>query len=159
MKIRIGIGYDIHPLESGRPLYLGGIEVPFSKGLVGHSDGDCLIHAVIDALLGALGEDDIGHFFPDTDVKYAGIRSTELLKGIKEILEKYGAIVMNIDSIVVAEEPRLAAHIPRMKKTLGEILSMDPKLLGIKARTNEKMGAIGQGEAMAAYATVLLRLP
>lgn len=159
MKIRIGIGYDIHPLESGRPLYLGGIEVPFSKGLVGHSDGDCLIHAVIDALLGALGEDDIGHFFPDTDVKYVGIRSTELLKEIKEILEKYGAIVMNIDSIVVAEEPRLAAHIPRMKKTLGEILSMDPKLLGIKARTNEKMGAIGQGEAMAAYATVLLRLP
>ncbi|MFC2158243.1 2-C-methyl-D-erythritol 2,4-cyclodiphosphate synthase, partial [Acidobacteriota bacterium] len=106
MKIRIGIGYDLHPLESGRPLYLGGLEIPFSKGLVGHSDGDCLIHAVIDAVLGALGEEDIGHFFPDTDAKFAGIRSTELLKEMKEILEKHRAVVLNIDSIIVAEEPR-----------------------------------------------------
>lgn len=159
MKIKSGLGYDIHRLVDGRKLFLGGIEIPFAKGLLGHSDGDCLIHAIIDALLGALGEKDIGHHFPETDSQYKDIRSTELLKVVIQRLEKNSTKIAHIDSLVIAEEPRLAAHIPRMKETLCAILRIGPEDLGIKARTNEGLDAVGHGEAIAAWATVLLEIP
>ena len=159
MKIKSGLGYDIHRLVDGRKLFLGGIEIPFAKGLLGHSDGDCLIHAIIDALLGALGEKDIGHHFPETDSQYKDIRSAELLKVVVQRLEKNSTKIAHIDSLVIAEEPRLAAHIPRMKETLCAILRIGPEDLGIKARTNEGLDAVGHGEAIAAWATVLLEIP
>jgi 2-C-methyl-D-erythritol 2,4-cyclodiphosphate synthase len=159
LKIKSGLGYDIHRLVDGRKLFLGGIEIPFAKGLLGHSDGDCLIHAIVDALLGALGEKDIGHHFPETDSQYKDIRSTELLKVVIQRLEKNSTKIAHIDSLVIAEEPRLAAHIPRMKETLCAILRIGPEDLGIKARTNEGLDAVGHGEAIAAWATVLLEIP
>lgn len=159
MKIKSGLGYDIHRLVDGRKLFLGGIEIPFAKGLLGHSDGDCLIHAIVDALLGALGEKDIGHHFPETDSQYKDIRSTELLKVVIQRLEKNSTKIAHMDSLVIAEEPRLAAHIPRMKETLCAILRIGPEDLGIKARTNEGLDAVGHGEAIAAWATVLLEIP
>jgi 2-C-methyl-D-erythritol 2,4-cyclodiphosphate synthase len=159
LKIKSGLGYDIHRLVDGRKLFLGGIEIPFAKGLLGHSDGDCLIHAIIDALLGALGEKDIGHHFPETDSQYKDIRSAELLKVVVQRLEKNSTKIAHIDSLVIAEEPRLAAHIPRMKETLCAILRIGPEDLGIKARTNEGLDAVGHGEAIAAWATVLLEIP
>ena len=159
MKIKSGLGYDIHRLVDGRKLFLGGIEIPFAKGLLGHSDGDCLIHAIVDALLGALGEKDIGHHFPETDSQYKDIRSTELLKVVVQRLEKNNTKIGHIDSLVIAEEPRLAAHFPRMKETLCAILRIGPEDLGIKARTNEGVDAVGRGEAIAAWATVLLEIP
>ncbi len=159
MKIKSGLGYDIHRLVDGRKLFLGGIEIPFAKGLLGHSDGDCLIHAIVDALLGALGEKDIGHHFPETDSQYKDIRSAELLKVVVQRLEKNSTKIAHIDSLVIAEEPRLAAHIPRMKETLCAILRIGPEDLGIKARTNEGLDAVGHGEAIAAWATVLLEIP
>ncbi len=159
MKIKSGLGYDIHRLVDGRKLFLGGIEIPFAKGLLGHSDGDCLIHAIVDALLGALGEKDIGHHFPEKDSQYKDIRSAELLKVVVQRLEKNSTKIAHIDSLVIAEEPRLAAHIPRMKETLCAILRIGPEDLGIKARTNEGLDAVGHGEAIAAWATVLLEIP
>lgn len=159
MKIKSGLGYDIHRLVDGRKLFLGGIEIPFAKGLLGHSDGDCLIHAIVDALLGALGEKDVGHHFPETDSQYKDIRSTELLKVVIQRLEKNSTKIAHIDSLVIAEEPRLAAHIPRMKETLCAILRIGPEDLGIKARTNEGLDAVGHGEAIAAWVTVLLEIP
>ncbi|MCK4930542.1 MAG: 2-C-methyl-D-erythritol 2,4-cyclodiphosphate synthase [Candidatus Aminicenantes bacterium] len=157
--MKSGLGYDIHRLVDGRKLFLGGIEIPFAKGLLGHSDGDCLIHAIVDALLGALGEKDIGHHFPETDSQYKDIRSAELLKVVVQRLEKNSTKIAHIDSLVIAEEPRLAAHIPRMKETLCAILRIGPEDLGIKARTNEGLDAVGHGEAIAAWATVLLEIP
>jgi 2-C-methyl-D-erythritol 2,4-cyclodiphosphate synthase len=159
LKIKSGLGYDIHRLVDGRKLFLGGIEIPFAKGLLGHSDGDCLIHAIVDALLGALGEKDIGHHFPETDSQYKDIRSTELLKVVVQRLEKNNTEISHIDSLVIAEKPRLAAHIPRMKETLCAILRIGPEDLGIKARTNEGLDAVGHGEAIAAWVTVLLEIP
>jgi 2-C-methyl-D-erythritol 2,4-cyclodiphosphate synthase len=159
LKIKSGLGYDIHRLVDGRKLFLGGIEIPFAKGLLGHSDGDCLIHAIVDALLGALGEKDVGHHFPETDSQYKDIRSTELLKVVIQRLEKNSTKIAHIDSLVIAEEPRLAAHIPRMKETLCAILRIGPEDLGIKARTNEGLDAVGHGEAIAAWVTVLLEIP
>ncbi|MCK4758963.1 MAG: 2-C-methyl-D-erythritol 2,4-cyclodiphosphate synthase, partial [Candidatus Aminicenantes bacterium] len=137
MKIRTGIGYDIHRLEEGRKLFLGGVEIDFPKGLRGHSDGDCLIHAIIDALLGAAGKDDIGQLFPDTDPQYKDVRSTELLKKAMDLIRERGMAVVNIDSIVIAEKPKLAPYIPRMKEVLCPILGMGKEDLGIKAKTNE----------------------
>jgi len=143
----------------GRKLFLGGIEIPFAKGLLGHSDGDCLIHAIIDALLGALGEKDIGQHFPETDIQYKDIRSTKLLKEVVGKLERDNVKIAHIDSLVIAEEPRLAAFIPEMKKALCAILRIGPEDLGIKARSNEGLDAVGHGEAIAAWATVLLEIP
>ena len=159
MKIKAGIGYDIHRLEEGGRLFLGGVEIPFSKGLAGHSDGDCLIHAVIDALLGALGSKDIGQCFPDTDPAYKGIRSTELLKKIaSELLDKK-AEISNLDVVVIAEQPKLGGFIPHMKEVLCPILDLSQDDLGIKAKTNEGVGVVGEGEAIAAWAIALLQLP
>ena len=157
MKHKIGIGYDIHRLVAGRKLFLGGIEVPFGKGLLGHSDGDVLIHAVIDALLGALGEGDIGRLFPDTDPRYKGIRSLELLADVAARLKKKKARVVNIDTVIVTQVPKLGPYINNMKKALAPILGLDREDLGIKAKTNEGLGPVGQGRAMACWAVVLLK--
>lgn len=157
MKIKVGLGYDIHRLEEGRRLFLGGVEIDFAKGLRGHSDGDCLIHAIIDALLGAAGKEDIGQHFPDSDPQYKDVRSTELLKRVMDLMREKKTEVLNVDSIVIAEKPKLGPHIPQMKETLGPILGLRQDDLGIKAKTNEGMGAIGEGEAIAAWAQVLVR--
>ena len=157
LKIRIGLGYDIHPLLKGRTLYLGGVDIPYSKGLVGHSDGDCLIHAVADALLGALGEKDIGKLFPDTDPAYKDIRSTRLLEAVVGRLIEKKMVINNIDSVIICQEPRLGEHVLRMKEVLCPILQIRPDSLGIKPRTNEGIGAIGRGDAIAAMATVLIQ--
>ena len=157
MKIRTGIGYDVHRLEEGRKLFLGGVEFDFPKGLRGHSDGDCLIHAIIDALLGASGKDDIGHLFPDTDPEYKDMRSTELLRRVMDLIEERGMEVVNIDSIVIAEKPRIGPSVPRIKEILCPILGIDEQDLGIKAKTHEGLGVIGKEEAIAALAQALIR--
>lgn len=157
MKIRIGIGYDIHKLEEGRKLFLGGVDIPSPKGLIGHSDGDCLIHAIIDALLGATGEKDIGQLFPDSDPEYKDVRSTELLKEVIGRLKKNKIAIVNIDSIIVAEEPMLASYIPRMKEVLCPILGVEGDDFGIKAKTNEGIGEIGRGEAIVSWVEVLVK--
>jgi len=157
LKIKAGLGYDIHRLEKGRKLYLGGVEIPFSQGLVGHSDGDCLIHAIVDSLLGALGEGDIGQFFPDTDPKYKGIRSTELLEEVLRRIKEKDMEVIHVDAVVIAEEPKLSSHISRMKEDLGSILGLEKDSLGIKAKTNEGLGLIGERKAIACWAIALLR--
>jgi len=156
LKIKTGLGYDLHRLEAGRKLFLGGVEISFPKGLKGHSDGDCLIHALIDALLGAMGEKDIGQAFPDTDPKYKDVRSTELLKEVMSMMKKK-AEVLNIDSVIIAEMPKLAPFIPKMKEILCPILGIAQSDLGIKAKTNEGLGAIGRGEAIASLVQVLMR--
>jgi len=157
LKIRTGLGYDIHRLAEGRKLFLGGVEIPSSKGLIGHSDGDCLIHAIIDALLGATGERDIGQLFPDRDPEYKDIRSTELLNEVVSRMRRKKIEIVNIDSIIVAEEPRLAPYIPRMKEVLCPILGVEGDDFGIKAKTNEGLGEIGRGEAIASWAQVLVK--
>jgi 2-C-methyl-D-erythritol 2,4-cyclodiphosphate synthase len=159
LKVKSGLGYDVHRLVEGKKLFIGGIEIPYAKGLLGHSDGDCLIHAIIDALLGAVGERDIGHMFPDTDSKYKDIRSTDLLKEVVRKLDRDNVRIAHIDTLIIAEEPRLAAFIPRMKEALCAILRIGPEDLGIKAKTNEGLDAVGHGEAIAAWATTLLEIP
>lgn len=159
MKIKSGLGYDIHRLVEGETLFLGGVEIPFDKGLMGHSDGDCLIHAIIDALLGALGEKDIGCRFPDSDPRYRAIRSTALLEEVVRQLERDKIRIAHIDSLIIAEEPHLARYTSRMKDVLCALMRIGPETLGIKAKTNERLDAIGRGEAIAAWATVLLEIP
>lgn len=155
-RIRTGIGYDSHRLEEGRTLVLGGIEIPFTRGLVGHSDGDVLIHAVIDALLGAMGEKDIGQCFPDTNPAFRNIRSSELLVSVAIMLKQGHYEIQNVDAIIIAEEPKLNPHIPSMKGILCPILGLRPQDFSIKAKTQEGMGDIGSGRAMAAWAVATL---
>ncbi|MBC8358374.1 MAG: 2-C-methyl-D-erythritol 2,4-cyclodiphosphate synthase [Candidatus Aminicenantes bacterium] len=155
MKVKAGLGYDIHRLEEGQKLFLGGVKINFPKGLRGHSDGDCLIHAIIDALLGTLGEKDIGQVFPDTDPNYTDIRSTELLKEVVGRIKEKNIKILSIDSIIIAEEPKLAQYIPQMKEILCPILEIGSDILGIKAKTNEGLGIIGRGEAIVSWAQVL----
>jgi 2-C-methyl-D-erythritol 2,4-cyclodiphosphate synthase len=156
---RIGFGYDIHRLEAGRPLVLGGITLPYGAGLAGHSDGDALAHAVIDALLGALGEGDIGARFPDTDPAYKGARSAGLLENVMGLVRSRGAAVVNVDAVIVAEEPKMGPYIPAMKAALAPILGLPATALGIKAKTNEGLGPVGEKRAIACYAVVLLEIP
>lgn len=157
MKIKIGIGFDIHPLEEGRRLILGGIEVPYKKGLKGHSDGDVIVHAIIDAILGALGEKSIGELFPDTDERYRNIDSTILLSKVSEIVNEKNMKIMNIDCVVIAQEPRLLSFIPLMIEKLAPILGMKNQLLNIKAKTHEGIGELGRGEAISCYSIALLK--
>ena len=157
MDLRIGLGYDLHRFGTGRGLRLGGVEIPFPLGLVGHSDADCLVHAVIDALLGAAGEGDIGRLFPDTDPAYKDARSTVLLAAVMERLKKAGLEVVHVDSVIVTEKPAVAPHVPAMKRALCPLLGVAPDRLGIKGKTSEGVGAIGRGEAIACWATALLR--
>jgi len=158
-KVRTGIGYDIHRLDEGRRLILGGVEIPHPKGLMGHSDGDVLIHAVIDALLGAMGDKDIGQCFPDTNSAYKNIQSTELLVSVAIQLKQRDYEILNIDSIVIAEEPKLGPHIPAMKDILCPILGLQIKDLGIKAKTREGLGDVGEGRAIAAWAVATIEVP
>lgn len=153
---RIGIGYDIHKLVEGRDLILGGVKITHEKGLLGHSDADVLIHAIIDALLGALALDDIGTLFPDTDPKYKDIDSTILLKHVYELIQSKGYKIVNIDSNIIAQAPKMMPYIPKMKEVLCEILNTNPDDFSIKAKTKEKLDAVGQKLAIESNAVVLL---
>ena len=155
-NIRIGQGYDIHRFCETRPLVLGGVLIRERDGLLGHSDADVLVHAVMDALLGAAGLPDIGHWFPDTDIRYAGISSLYLLERVSEILLENGFSVGNIDCTILAEEPKMAPYIEEMKKNLADVLQVPSTRISVKATTNEKMGAVGRKEGIAALASVLL---
>lgn len=154
---RTGIGYDIHKLVEGRDLIIGGVKITHEKGLLGHSDADVLIHAVIDAMLGALALDDIGTLFPDTDPKYKNIDSTLLLKHVNDLITQRGYEIVNIDSNIVAQAPKMMPYIPRMKEGLCKILGISHENLSIKAKTKEKMDSVGQNLAIEAQAVVLLK--
>jgi 2-C-methyl-D-erythritol 2,4-cyclodiphosphate synthase len=154
--LKIGFGYDIHPLVAGRPLVLGGLAVPGPRGLAGHSDGDALVHAIIDALLGAAGEGDIGRLYPDTDPRTVGISSLRLLGAVMDRLKAGGWSVANVDAVVVAEEPKIAALAGRMKEVLYPLLGVDEASLGIKGKTNEGLGPVGEGRAIACWAVALI---
>ena len=149
---RCGIGYDAHRLVAGRKLILGGIEIPHSLGLDGHSDADVLCHAVADALLGAIGESDIGHHFPNTDETIRGISSVAILERVTEILRANRAEPVNVDATLIAEAPKIAPHIPAMREKIAAALRLPPERISIKATTNEGLGTIGRGEGMCAMA-------
>lgn len=154
--MRIGVGYDSHRLVGGRRLILGGVEIPFEKGLMGHSDGDVLCHAIIDSIIGALGVGDIGRHFPDSDPRWKDASSIEMLRYIAELTGASGYEVKWIDAIVVAEKPRLEPHIESMKESISNA-DIPPGIINIKAKSDEGMGFVGRGEGMAAYAVCLLR--
>ncbi|NLM44498.1 MAG: 2-C-methyl-D-erythritol 2,4-cyclodiphosphate synthase [Clostridiales bacterium] len=151
---RVGNGYDVHRLVEGRKLIIGGVEIPFDKGLSGHSDADVLIHAIIDALLGACGLGDIGTMFPDNDPSYKDISSLVLLKRTAEAVEDANYIISNIDSIVVAQKPKLLPFVEAMKDNISSVLNIDTDKINIKATTTEGLGFVGTGEGIAAYAVV-----
>jgi 2-C-methyl-D-erythritol 2,4-cyclodiphosphate synthase len=153
---RIGVGYDIHRLVEGRRLLLAGVEIPFEKGLLGHSDSDVLTHAICDALLGAAAAGDIGTHFPDSDPRFAGAASLELLARVVELIKERGFKVANIDAVVLAERPRLAPYIKSMRERLAAVLQIDVELVSVKAKTNEGLDAVGRGEAMAAHAVAII---
>ena len=156
MKIKTGIGIDVHRLEAGREFWLGGIKIGHEKGCVAHSDGDVLIHAICDALLGAANMRDIGYHFPDTAGEYKNIDSKILLRDTMKLLRDAGYELGNIDATVAAERPKLNPHIPLMKQTLAEVMQVDEEDISIKATTTEKLGFTGRQEGIAAYATVLI---
>lgn len=153
---RIGTGYDIHQLKEGRDLIIGGVKIPHAKGLLGHSDADVLIHAIIDAMLGALALPDIGTLFPDTDEKYKGISSVTLLENVCALVYEKGYKINNIDSNIIAQAPKMMPHISEMKKVLAQILKIEETQIAIKAKTNEKMDAVGEEKAIKANAVILL---
>lgn len=154
--MRIGHGYDVHRLIEGRRLVLGGVEIPFEKGLLGHSDADVLVHAVMDALLGAAGLGDIGGLFPDTDLAFAGISSLTLLDQVMDRLGAAGFRVGNVDATLLAQRPKLAPHIPQMRAKLAAHLGVDPARVNVKATTEEGLGFTGTGEGIAAHSVCLL---
>lgn len=159
MNFRIGNGYDIHRLVSDRPLILGGVQISHELGLLGHSDADVLTHAIMDALLGALGLGDIGHYFPPTDPKWAGADSLELLVQVHELIRAKGWEIGNLDSVVVAERPKLKPHLQAMRDRLATVLGITADQISIKATTNEKLGPVGREEGISAYAVALLVHP
>lgn len=154
--MRIGQGYDVHRLTEGRKLILGGVCIPWEKGLLGHSDADVLVHAIMDALLGAAALGDIGAMFPDSDPKYAGADSLGLLSAVSERLRSAGLAVCNIDSTVVAQAPKLAGYIPEMRKKIAEAIGIDTDAVSVKATTEEHLGFTGRGEGISAQAIALL---
>ena len=154
--MRIGQGYDVHRLVQDRPLILGGVEVPYEKGLLGHSDADVLLHAVMDALLGAAALGDIGQHFPDTDPAYKGISSVELLKKAGELLDEKGFVIENIDSTIIAQRPKLASYRPQMAANIADALHLDVSRVSVKATTEEGLGFTGNGEGISAQAIALL---
>jgi 2-C-methyl-D-erythritol 2,4-cyclodiphosphate synthase len=159
MNIRIGEGWDTHQLVEGRKLILGGVEIPHTKGLLGHSDADALLHAITDALLGAAALGDIGKHFPDTDAQYLGVDSTVLLAKVASDVRALGYDIVNLDSTVIAQAPKLAPHIQAMRARIAEVLALDIACVNVKAKTAEKMGPVGEGRAMEARAVVLLLKP
>lgn len=154
---RVGIGYDVHRLVSGRKLIVGGVEIPCKLGLEGHSDADVLIHAIMDALLGAAGEKDIGYHFPDTDQNYKNISSLILLRRVYDLIKSKGYVLNNLDSIIVAQKPRFSPFIEKMKENISSILEVDPQFISIKATTTEYMGFIGREEGISAYSLLSLK--
>lgn len=157
MKIRIGYGIDYHQLQEGLPFWIGGIEVPHTKGALGHSDADVLLHAICDALLGALALGDIGKHFPDTDPQYKGIDSKILLKRTYDLINEKGYSIINIDSSLCLEKPKIKPHIPAIQETIANILNIGIDDISIKATTTEKMGFVGREEGVTAHAVVLLQ--
>jgi 2-C-methyl-D-erythritol 2,4-cyclodiphosphate synthase len=154
--MRVGIGYDVHPLVEGKKLFLGGIEIPYSKGLLGHSDGDVLIHAICDAILGAISEGDIGVHFPDSDESIRGINSIKILSYVMELVKKKGFKVVNIDAVITAEEPKIHPHRELIRKNIAKILNVDIDMVGIKGKTKEGLGFVGKKEGIEVYAVALL---
>ena len=155
-KIRVGQGYDVHRLVEGRPLILGGVQIPHSLGLDGHSDADVLLHAVMDALLGAAALGDIGKHFPDTDPQYKGISSIRLLEHVAKLIEEKGYIVENIDATIIAQKPKLAPFMNQINSSLAAILQLPVDCVNVKAKTNEKLGFEGKEEGIVAQAVILL---
>jgi 2-C-methyl-D-erythritol 2,4-cyclodiphosphate synthase len=153
---RIGYGYDVHPLGPGRKLILGGIEVPHDKGLLGHSDSDVLVHAVCDALLGAMGEGDLGRHYPSSDPKYRGISSLKLLEDVLSKLARKGYRIGNVDTVIVAQAPRLGPHLAAMQKAMAQVMGVDPDLVNVKVKSGEGLDAVGREEGMTAHAVCLI---
>ncbi|SDU17342.1 2-C-methyl-D-erythritol 2,4-cyclodiphosphate synthase [Verrucomicrobium sp. GAS474] len=153
---RVGIGYDVHPLVPGRKLFLGGVEIPYDRGLDGHSDADVLIHAIADAILGAIGSLDIGHHFPNSDERWRGVRSTVFLTEIARIAKEKGFVIENIDSSLISEAPKIGPFLAQMREAMGTALGIEAERIGIKATTNERLGFVGRGEGIAAMAVASL---
>lgn len=156
LNFRTGIGYDLHRLEENRDLIIGGVKIPYEKGLLGHSDADVLVHAIIDALLGSLSLPDIGTLFPDTDEKYKGANSIELLKKVYSMVKEKGYLINNLDANIIAQAPKMMPYIPEMKKVLSAVLDMDINDISIKAKTKEHLDAVGEKRAIEAQAIVLV---
>jgi len=156
MSLRIGHGYDLHRLVAGRPLLLAGVRIPYDRGLLGHSDGDVVLHAICDAVLGAMAIGDIGQHFPDNDERYRGVDSSELVRQVVTLMQNEGWCISNVDVTVCTEEPRLAPHRHAMRSRVAELLAAPITRVSIKAKTNEGLDAIGRGEAITATAVVLL---
>jgi 2-C-methyl-D-erythritol 2,4-cyclodiphosphate synthase len=156
MAVRIGHGHDLHRLVEGRPLLLGGVQIPYSRGLLGHSDGDVVLHAICDAILGAMAVGDIGQHFPETDERYQGIASSELLRHVASLMRQEGWRLGNLDVTVCAEQPRLAPHRMAIRRRIAELLDAPVTCVSVKAKTNEGVDAVGRGEAIAATAVVML---
>ena len=154
---RTGIGFDVHALAADRPLIIGGVKIPHPKGLLGHSDADVLVHAVMDAILGALALGDIGQHFPDTDAKYQGADSLELLSHVQLLAEEKGFVCANLDSIIMAEKPKMSPHLLEMRKNIASVLKLNIDQVSIKATTTERLGLIGREEGIAAQAIVLFQ--
>ena len=157
--VHVGIGYDVHQLVAGRKLILGGVDIPHTKGLDGHSDADALMHAICDALLGALGEPDIGHFFPNTDPRWKNVPSKIFLEEAARIIALRNGKIVNVDATVIAQAPKIYPHIAGMKKNIAAALGVSEKQVGVKATTNELMGFIGREEGIAAMAAAGVNLP
>lgn len=155
--MRIGTGYDVHKLVEGRKLIMGGVEIPYEKGLLGHSDADVLVHAIMDALLGAAALGDIGKHFPDTDPKYKGADSLMLMREVKRILSDEGYEIENVDSTIIAQAPKMKPHIEEMRQNIAEALSLDITQVSVKATTEERLGFTGRGEGISAQAVALIR--
>ena len=155
---RVGLGYDVHQLKDDRPLILGGVEIPHEKGLDGHSDADVIMHAICDAILGALGEGDIGSFFPPSDPQWKDTPSKIFLEEAAKQIKKQNGRLINIDAMLIAEAPKISPYIPQMKNNIANALGVSPKDIGIKATTNETMGFVGRGEGMAAHAVASVEL-
>lgn len=154
--MRIGIGYDIHRLSEDRKLILGGVEIPYIKGLVGHSDADVVLHALCDAILGAMAAGDIGQYFPDTDQEYKNVCSVKLLKAVEVMMKEKGFMINNIDTVIIAEDVKISPFRDSMRKKIADALGLSVEAVNIKATTSEGVGALGRNEAIAAYAAVML---
>jgi 2-C-methyl-D-erythritol 2,4-cyclodiphosphate synthase len=154
-----GIGYDVHRFVANRPLILGGVEIPYHLGLEGHSDADVLAHAIADAILGAIGERDIGFHFPNTDESIRGISSLEILRKVEAIVREQGGKLINVDATLIAQAPKIGPHVAQMRSNIANVLGLDPRRVGVKATTNEEMGFIGRGEGIASMAVASVSLP